>query len=182
MSVKPQELAQAGIDSAVLLANTTLDSVERLAALNLNTARSLVETSVANVNALLGAKDVQSFVALQQSLAAPALEKGLEYSRGVYAIATEAKEKLAKEVEAQVAGANATVNGLVEKALANAPAGSEAAVAVVKSAVAAANDAYENLAKASKQAVEAAEASVVAATEATLKAAKVPAVKGKKAA
>ncbi|HMW78573.1 MAG TPA: phasin family protein, partial [Rhodocyclaceae bacterium] len=84
MSVKPQELAQSSIDSAVLLANTTLDSVERLAALNLNAARSLVETSFANVNALLGAKDVQSLVALQQSLAVPALEKGLDYSRSVY--------------------------------------------------------------------------------------------------
>ena len=60
MSVKPQELAQSSIDSAVLLANTTLDSVERARRPQPERRPFLVETSFANVNALLGAKDVQS--------------------------------------------------------------------------------------------------------------------------
>ncbi len=182
MNVNLQAFAKSGLDSAALVASTTLDSVERLAALNLNTSRSLLETSFANVSALLNVKDAKAFVALQQSFAAPAIEKGLDYSRSVFAITTEAKDKLSKAVESQVAQANAQVNGLVEKALASAPAGSEAAVAAVKSAIAAANDAYEGLNKASKQVAEVAEASVAAATQATLKAANVAAPKGKKAA
>ena len=57
------------------------------------------------------------------------------------------------------------------------PAGSEAAVAAVKTAIKTANEAYEGLNKAAKQAAEVAEASVSAATAATLKAANVPAPK-----
>ena len=177
MNFKPQDLANAGIGSISLLANATIDGIERLAALNLSAGRSFVEASFANVSALLGATDVQSFVNLQQKLAAPVLEKGMEYSRNVIAITTETKDKIAKEVETQVAAVNANVSGLVEKALASAPAGSEVAVAAVKTAIKSANEAYEGLNKAAKQAVEVAEANVAAATSATLKAANVVAPK-----
>jgi len=177
MNFKPQDLANAGIGSISLLANATIDGIERLAALNLSAGRSFVEASFANVNALFGATDVQSFVNLQQKLAAPVLEKGMEYSRNVIAITSETKDKIAKEVETQVAAVNANVSGLVEKALESAPAGSEVAVAAVKSAIKSANEAYEGLNKAAKQAVEVAEANVAAATSATLKAANVVAPK-----
>ena len=177
MNFKPQDLANAGIGSISLLANATIDGIERLAALNLSAGRSFVEASFANVSALLGVTDVQSFVNLQQKLAAPVLEKGMEYSRNVIAITTETKDKIAKEVETQVAAVNANVSGLVEKALASAPAGSEVAVDAVKTAIKSANEAYEGLNKAAKQAVEVAEANVAAATNATLKAANVVAPK-----
>ena len=126
---------------------------------------------MSNFTALLGAKDVNSFVSLQKQLASPSIEKGMEYSRNVIAIASETKDKLAKEVETKVAETNAQVSGLVEKALASAPAGSEVAVAAVKTAIKSANEAYEGLNKAAKQAAEVAEASVAAATSATMKAA-----------
>ncbi|RYY72695.1 MAG: phasin family protein, partial [Comamonadaceae bacterium] len=48
--------------------------------------------------------------------------------------------------------------GMVDNASRNAPAGSETAVAVLKSAVAAANNAYESVQKAVKQASDVAEA------------------------
>ena len=47
----------------------------------------------------------------------------------------------------------------------NAPAGSDVAVAAVKSMLAAANSAYDNFTKVAKQATEIAEANVAAATE-----------------
>ena len=97
MNFKPQDLANAGLGSISLLANATIDGIERLAALNLSAGRSFVEASFANVSALLGATDVQSFVNLQQKLAAPVLEKGMEYSRNVIAITSETKDKIAKE-------------------------------------------------------------------------------------
>ena len=42
MTTKPQEFAKAGIDSVSFFANTAFDSIERLAALNLNASRSLL--------------------------------------------------------------------------------------------------------------------------------------------
>jgi phasin family protein len=177
MITKPEDFAKSGFNFALFFANTTFDGIERLALLNLAAARSVFESSMSNLTTLLGAKDVQSFVNLQQAISAPTIEKGMEYSRNVIAIASETKDKLAKEVEVQVADTNAKVSGLVEKALASAPAGSEVAVAAVKTAIKTANEAYEGLNKAAKQAAEVAEASVSAATEATLKAANVAAPK-----
>jgi phasin family protein len=173
MFTKPEDFAKSGINSALFFANTTFDGIERLALLNLAAARSVFEGAMSNVTALLGAKDVQAFVSIQKELATPSIEKGMEYSRNVIAIAGETKDKLAKEVETKVAENAAKVSGLVEKALASAPAGSEVAVAAVKTAIKSANEAYEGLNKAAKQAAEVAEASVAAATSATMKAANV---------
>jgi phasin family protein len=169
---KPQDFFKAPTDLALFLANTTFNSIERIAALNLSAGRSFIEATFANYGSLLGAKDVQSLIKLQQSLSTPALEQGIDYSRSLYAITSETKNLIAKEVKTHVAETNTKVNGLVEKALASAPAGSEAAVAAVKSAIAAANDAFEGINKAAKQVTEVTEANVAAATAATLKAAK----------
>jgi phasin family protein len=171
MIAQSQEFAKSGFNFAQFFANTTFDGIERLSLLNLAVARSVFETSTANLNTLFGAKDVQSFINLQQSIASPNFEKGMEYSRNVFAIATETKDKIAKEIEIHLVDTNAKVSGLVEKTLAAAPAGSEVAVAAVKSAIKTAGDAYQGLNKAAKQAAEVAEASVSAATKATMKAA-----------
>ncbi|MCK6391723.1 MAG: phasin family protein [Azonexus sp.] len=177
MIVKPEEFAKSSFNFALFFANTAFEGVERLTVLNLTAARSMMEAGISNLNALIGVKDIQSFVELQKGMAAPSLEKGVEYSRNVIAIATEAKEKISKEVEVQVADTHAKVSGMVEKALAAAPAGSEVAVAAVKTAIKSANDAIDGLNKVAKQAAEVAEASVAAATEATIKAANVAAPK-----
>lgn len=177
MHTQPQEFARSGFNLAAFFVSTTFDGVERLAQLNLAAARSMLEVSFANLNVLLGARDVQSLIALQKTLAVPTLEKGMAYSRDVIAIANDTKGKIATEVELQVTETQAKVNGLVDKALATAPAGSEVAVAALKSAMKTANEAYEGLNKAVRQAADIAEAGVATATEATLKAANLAVVK-----
>lgn len=175
--IKPEEFAKSGVNFALFFANTAFDGIERLAVLNLAASRSAFEAFISNVNTLLGVKDFKSFVEVQKELAAPSLEKGIEYSRNVIAIASDAKEKIAKQVETHVADTSAKVSGMVEKALESAPAGSEVAVAAVKTAMKSANEAMDGLNKVAKQAAEVAEASVAAATEATIKAANVAAPK-----
>jgi hypothetical protein len=59
----------------------------------------------------------------------------------------------------------------VEQFARNAPTGSEGAVALLKSTLATATNAYESAAKAARQAASAAESNIAAATNATLKAA-----------
>ena len=67
-------------------------------------------------------------------------------------------------VEAKVAEQQATVKTLVENSLKNAPAGSDAAVAVIKTAYDASQSAAETLKKVAKQAAEQAEANIKAAS------------------
>jgi phasin family protein len=183
--VSPEQISAAGkanVETMMFIANTAFASAERLAALNLNTARSLLEDSVANVKAMLATKDPQAFMGLQASLAQPAVEKAVAYSRSVYEIATETQEELNKVLEAQASTINANVNSALDQAVKSAPAGSDVAVAAVKQAIAAANSAYDSMSKAAKQVAEIAEANVAAATTATVKAVGASAAKVKKVA
>ena len=171
--VTPEQFAAANktnVETLLTLANTAFASAERLAALNLNTARSLLEDGVANTKALLAAKDVQELVNLQVSLAQPIVEKAVAYARSVYEISSQSQEEMSKVFEGQVAEMNKGVATALDKAAKSAPAGSDVAVAAVKSAIAAANSAYDSMSKAAKQVAEIAEANVAAATNATVKA------------
>jgi phasin family protein len=184
MYTTPEKLAsanKANVETLLTLANTAFASAERLAALNLNTARTLLEESVSNAKSLLGAKDAQDLVGLQSSLGQPAVEKIVAYSRSVYEIATQTQEEISKVFEGQFAELNKNVASALDIAAKNAPAGSDVAVAAVKSAIAAANSAFDSMSKAAKQVTEIAEANVAAATNATVRAVATPA-KPKKAA
>jgi phasin family protein len=169
----PEQFAAANktaVDSLLSLANTALASAERIAALNLNAARSFLEDGVSGTKALLGAKDVQEALSIQASMAQPSVEKAVAYSRSVYEISAQAQEELSKTLEGQFGGFQKQVADLLDKAAKSAPAGSDVAVAAVKSAIAAANSAFDNMNKAAKQVAEITESNVAAATNATVKA------------
>ncbi len=173
---------KANVESLMTIANTAFASAERLAALNLNTARIMLEDSVINAKALMSVKDVQELLSLQSALAQPAFEKAVAYSRSVYEIATQTQDEFSKIADSQYVEMNKNVTSVLDKAVKNAPAGSDVAVAAVKSAIAAANSAYETMNKAAKQVAEMTEANVAAATTATVKAVGASAPKAKKAA
>jgi hypothetical protein len=103
---------------------------------------------------------------LTAATAQPAIEKALAYSRGLYEVVSQTQGELAKFFEAQAAEFNKNLVGLLDKVSKNAPAGSDAAVAAVKSALAATTSAYESFNKVAKQAAEIAEANFAAATTA----------------
>jgi len=183
MFATPEQFAaanKASVDAMLTLANTALASAERIAALNLNTARSLLEDGVANTKAILGAKDPQEAIAIQASLAQPNVEKAVAYTRSVYEISAQSKEEVSKLLEGQFGDFQKQVAGLLDKAAKNAPAGSDVAVSAVKSAIAAATSAFDSMNKAAKQVAEIAEANVAAATNATVKAVGTTAAAGKK--
>ncbi len=173
---------KANVETLLTIANTAFASAERLAALNLNTARIMLEDSVNNAKALLTAKDMQELLGMQTALAQPAFEKAVAYSRSVYEIATQTQDEFTKIVDSQYVEMNKNVSTVLDKAAKSAPAGSDVAVAAVKSAIAAANSAYETMNKAAKQVAEMTEANVAAATTATVKAVGATASKAKKAA
>ena len=175
MFTTPEQFAAANkatVDSLLSLANTALASAERIASLNLETARAVMADSVTNAKALMGAKDVQEAMAIQASLTQPAVEKAVAYGKSVYAISSETQEQLAKMVEAQFGDFQKNVAEMLEKAAKSAPAGSDVAVAAVQSAIAAANSAFDNMRKAAQQVTELAQNNMAAAASATTKAAK----------
>ncbi|HEX2198820.1 MAG TPA: phasin family protein [Burkholderiales bacterium] len=168
MYVTPEQIQaanKANVEAFLAVANAQFAAFEKLATIQASAVKSAFEDSIANTRALLGAKDVQEFVSLQNAFAQPAVEKALAYSKSVYEVATGANAELSKVAERRVAEWNENFVTLLDKVSKNAPAGSDVAVAAVKSMLAAANSAYDNLNKVAKQATEIAEANVAAATE-----------------
>ncbi|WP_434515753.1 phasin family protein [Dechloromonas sp. ARDL1] len=165
MTINAEQFAAANkatVDSLLAVANTALASAERIAALNLNTARSTLEDTAAGVQTVLAAKDPQAAFAAQKSLAQPAVDKAVAYGKSVYEITTEAQQELAKMVEAQFGEFQKSVTKMVDLAAKSAPAGSEGAVAAIQSAVAAANSAFGNMNAVAKQFADATQANIAA--------------------
>ncbi|WP_293999181.1 TIGR01841 family phasin [Sphaerotilus sp.] len=157
--------AQAQLDTAVTLSQKAFGGVEKLVELNLQTARAALDESAANAKALLSVKDAQGFAALQSGVLQPAAEKATAYSRQVYEILAATQADIGKLFEGQIAASQQSVQGFVESALKNTPAGSESAVAFMKQAMSASTTALESAQKAAKQAVSAAEANIQSMTK-----------------
>lgn len=174
--------AQTGTEIGLNLANTLLAASERLAAHNLNTARGLIADSVATLSTIGTVRDIQGLIALQTALVQPSIEKAIAYSRGVQSIASETQSALSHLFDSQYAAANQEVLASIDEVARHAPAGSEAAVGIVRQAIGAAGTAYDNVSKATRQAVEMTENNVNAATEAALKTVSINAARAKKAA
>lgn len=168
MYVTPEQIQAAGkanVEAILSLASSQFAAFEKFASLNANAVKSVFEDSLANARALAGAKDLQEVVSLQSTFAQPAIDKAIAYSKGMYEVAQATNAELSKVAERRVAEWNENFVSLLDKATKNAPAGSDVAVTAVKQMIAAANSAYDNFNKVTKQATEIAEANVAAATE-----------------
>lgn len=159
MSTVEQVLAsqKANVETLLGLTSKAFEGIEKIVELNLTASKAALAESADTAKAVLSVKDAQELLALQAGLLQPLAEKTAAYSRHLYEIATGSTAELSKTFESQAADAQKQFLGLVETAAKNAPAGSESAVAVMKSTVAAANNALESVQKAVKQATEAAE-------------------------
>ncbi len=157
---------KANIETLFGLTSKAFEGVEKIVELNLTASKAALSEVSNHTQSVLSVKDAQELLALQSGLLQPLAEKTAAYSRHLYDIATGTGAELSKAFEGQTADAQKKFLGLVDNAAKNAPAGSEAAVAVMKSTVAAANNALESVQKAVKQATEVAEANfnAVAAT------------------
>ena len=167
---------KANIETLFGLTHKAFEGVEKLVELNVQATKAALAETANHTQAVLGVKDAQELLALQAGLVQPLAEKTAAYSRHLYDIASAAGAELGKTLEGQTADAQKKFVGLVDSAAKNAPAGSETAVAVMKSAVAAANNAFESMQKAVKQASDMAESnfntvasSAVNATKTTAK-------------
>ena len=163
---------KSNVETLFGLTGTAFEGIEKLIRLNLQLAKTAMTEAAANTEAALSVKDAQELLALQSSLLQPAAEKAAAYSRHVYEIAALTGAEVSRVAEATSAEAQAKFMAIVDTAVKNAPAGSENAVALVRSAVAAANNAFESVQKASKQTAEVAGANIQAMSSTAVRATK----------
>jgi phasin family protein len=161
---------KANLETLFGLTNKAFEGVEKLVELNMQVAKSALAETAENTFALLNVKDAQELLALQASLLQPSAEKAAAYSRHLYDIAAATNAEVSKTAETQLAELQQKFLASVDTAVKNAPAGTEGAVSLVKSAVTAANNAIETVQKAAKQAADLAEANFNAVTNTAVKA------------
>ena len=168
---------KANVETLFGLTNKAFEGVEKLVELNVTASKAALTEAAGTAQAVLSVKDAQELLALQASLFQPLAEKTAAYSRHLYDIASGTGAEFGKAFEAQATDAQKKFMAVVDNAAKNAPAGSETAVAVFKSAVAAGTNALESVQKAVKQATDVAEANFNAVANTAVNAAKTTAKK-----
>ncbi len=142
---------EAAINQFNYFAKLSLANVERFAELGLGAARESVEQAAAHAQSLAGAKDVHEVIALNSAALEPVMKRAYAYSRTAYEAAAEANAEVKKVLDKQSAEFNRSAVAALEEAFKYAPAGSETVVENMKSAIAAVQSAYDNMASINKQ-------------------------------
>ncbi|WP_038209339.1 TIGR01841 family phasin [Xenophilus azovorans] len=171
---------KANVEILFGLTTKAFEGVEKIVELNVQASKAALSEAAETAQAVLSAKDAQELLALQAGLLQPLAEKTASYSRHLYEIAQGTSAEFSKAFEVKAAEAQQAFVNLVDSAAKNAPAGSETGVALMKSAVAAANNAFESVQKAVKQASDVAEANFNAVQSQAVAAAKTAAGKAKR--
>lgn len=167
MTQAPEQLMawnKANLEASIRFVGIALEGAERMLDLQLKAAKSAFADGVQQSKSLADAKNPQDFAQFKNALAQPSLEKATAYVKSVYDVAAATQSELGKLVEEQISEYNKQVVSGLDKMVKSAPAGSEVAVAAVKSAISAVNSTYDNLSKSAKQLAELTQANVEAAT------------------
>jgi phasin family protein len=156
ITVSEQVIAgnKAQIDNFLTAAGITVAGVERLVELQTQAAKAAFGDFAQHLKSLTEVKDVQAWTEAQTRASQPAADRVAGYTRNLYAVVSETNANLTKLVETQFTEFNKNCVSALDQAAKNAPAGSETTLAVAKSAMAAANQAFDALSKASKQIAE----------------------------
>ena len=142
---------EAAINQFSYFAQLSLVNAERFAELSLGAARESLEQATLHAQALAGAKDVHEVIAINSTVVEPSLKRAYAYSRTAYETVAETNNEVKRVFEKQSAEINQVALAAMEEAFKYAPAGSETAIGNVKSAIAAAQTAYDNAVSLNKQ-------------------------------
>ena len=170
-----EELAAANaaaITNLEAVANTALEAIESLAALNMNFARQSMDKGTKQATAALKLKTPQEFAAFSAESVQPGVESVVAYSRSVYDIANGAAAEINGMLKKQFDDMAKKIQAAAVSGAQQAPFGSDVALAAVKQAIDAGNAAYADLSKKVQDAAAIAQANVAKATEAAVKATK----------
>ena len=164
------DLSKSAIEDAMKFANVSLESIERMFALNLEAAKVSLDVTAKNAKAVGTVKDAQALNGLTTKASETGVEFMTGYSKNLYEISNAAQAKFGALVEERVASFQKSVVEGLDKAAKSAPAGSDVAFAAIKSSLAASTAAMDTLTKAGKQLSTYSESALKSAAESVAKA------------
>jgi phasin family protein len=171
---------EAAVNQFNQFAALSLANVEKFAQLGLGITRESVDQATKHAAALSSAKDVHEVLALNSAALEPVMKRAYAYSRTVYDAVAETNGEVKAAFEQQVAELNKSAVSALEESFKYAPAGSESAVGGVKQFIAAAQNAYANIAAINQQIADTVE-KTVEGNVAIVKSAAAPKAKAKTA-
>jgi phasin family protein len=160
------ELQRVHVNALNAVGRALIGGAEKLSNLNATIGRSAIDSATEAAQSLSSVKEPNELIALSGASARPSLEKFVGYTRELVSIANGVSAEIGKVVEQQISDSNRRMAELLDFAVKNAPAGSEQALALLRSAVAAGNVAFDTTSKASRQAADWAQANFAAAAKA----------------
>lgn len=164
------EVSRKAIDALEMFGATALNSAEKITTLTMGSARCGFDKQMEGVFALMEARSFRDFIALQNTLSKPVLQNALHYYNDAYIIAHESQQELKRLAENGYSEFVESVNTILEKTAKTAPQGSEVAIAAVKSAMNAANSAYDQMSDNAQKASDITRGSIQASTDVASKA------------
>lgn len=169
---------KASLEAAFRFAGVALGGAERMLELQMKLAKSTLNDGIENARALTSVRDFEQLAALKDTVVQPSFEKATAYAKDVYDVASVTQSDMSKVVEEQVTEFNRQVVAALDQLVKNAPVGSEAGIAAMKSTLAAVNSGFDNFSKVAKQFGDATQNNMEVVANQTIEAAK----KAKKAA
>ena len=125
-------------DTAVALMRNTLDAIERLAALNLNTMRDALEATAHQGSKLQSPQDLAD-------AAQPSMERTRAYYHQVYDLMSEMQEELTKVMQAHYTALSESATSATKSIAESTPVGGEAFAAAMKTMLDSSAQAFERL-------------------------------------
>ena len=142
---------EAAIDQFAYFAKLSVANAEKFAELGLGAARESVVLATKHAQSIAGARDANEVFALNSAAVEPALKRAYALSRTAFEAAADTSNEVKRVLEKQNAEVQKAAVAALEESFKYAPAGSETMVANVKSAIAAAQSAYDNVLAINKQ-------------------------------
>ncbi len=137
------------------MSNQAVENLGKLAALNAQAVRSTLEDTSDLAQKSLSIKEPQEWPAMQNSAASLMADRMQSYCGQVFDLVSATQVEFARIGKAQCETYGRQMKSVVEDVTRNAPAGSEATLTALDSAIAAANTLYETLQSSGHQAIEA---------------------------
>jgi phasin family protein len=153
------------LDALLKIAELTAENMEKLADVQFKAAKSAYADSVKTLKQLAAVKDVNELASVTTGAAQPTWDKATTYAKNVYDVVSAAQAEFGSLLEEQVAEFNKNMVVTLDTAMKSAPAGSEGAIAAMKSAIHSTNTVYETMVKTAKQMASVAEANIAAAAQ-----------------
>lgn len=170
MFTNPEQFANATkalfefqLETFNTLTSKTVQGVEQVIALNLSTAKSQLEDSLAAGKEISQAQNPKAALQAAADQIQPGVAGAAAYQQQLGDIVAEIREEFTRAADAHMAEAKNNLSALIHDVTKNVRPGSENAVQIVKTAIDNAFAGYEQVTKATKQAVEAVEAEIAKA-------------------